>query len=543
MEPDEDDDNFGGNTPGTALGLPPDIDLLSDGCSLDLPSLVLESQVESIAGLETDLEDIHTFCPLPSNPPEFLDQHFVLKNLDAMVNEAHMQNGIQCNLKMPWECGVMAGIFGSSSLPLLPKVETPIGCIDVPIRRDNTSASKGSVEISTKTVFENCVKFNMARTKLDSEEAQWDVVMQRWESIIMHAPEHSKTGRYLLGLSSDMKKLAVGNVFRGKGISTLRKRADEFKKFAEWFYGAFGPPKGRACNRGGDGGTDGGARIFPLNVDDTRLYFNHLMTVDAPRTRYSGWLECCGFLEHVVGIDVVDEIHLDPVVKGVLRGLDATRKRRVQSRPFLVSEIEALELFLASSDNALVDRYICGGILFAVFARARFGDLRVVEQYCEDIPIECPENGFIELHSASHKMRRKGDSLGLALPLVAPVRGLTKSLCGLQFIQVAKDVGLPLGGRVRGPLLPAPTTSGDWTDRSLDNVEIDRWFKEVLGRSGSGDFSRLTPRSGKATLLSMLAKFGATPYTRTSQHEITWCSRGVFSRLTGRSPARPPPND
>ena len=419
---------------------------------MDLPSLVLESQVESIAGLETDLEDTHTSCPLPNNPPEFSDQHFDLKNLDAMVNEAHMQNSIQCNLKMPWECGVMAGIFGSSPLPLLPKVETPIGCIDVPLRRDNASVSKGPVEISTKTVFENCVKFNMSRTKLDSEEAQWDVVMQRWESIIMHAPEHSKIGRYVLGLSPDMRKLAVGNVFRGKGISTLRKRADEFKKFAEWFYGTSGPPRGGTYNHGGAGGMDGVARIFPLNVDDTRSYFNHLMTVDTPRTRYSGWLECCGFLEHVVGIDVVDEIHLDPVVKGVLRGLDATRKRRVQSRPFLASELEALELFLASTDNALVDRYICGGILFAVSARARFGDLRVVEQYCEDIPPECAENGFIELHSASHKMRRKGDSLGLALPLVAPIRGLTKSLWGLQFIQVAKDVGLPLGGRVRGPL-------------------------------------------------------------------------------------------
>ena len=142
-----------------------------------------------------------------------------------------------------------------------------------------------------------------------------------------------------------------------------------------------------------------------------------------------------------MGIDVLDEIHQDPMVRGVLRGLDASRKRRVQSRPFLVSEIEALEIFLASTDNALVDRYICGRILFAVFSRARFGDLRVVEQYCEDIPPECLKNGFIELDSASHKMRRRGDSLGLALPLVAPVRGFTKSLWGLQFIQVAKDVG------------------------------------------------------------------------------------------------------
>ncbi len=119
----------------------------------------------------------------------------------------------------------------------------------------------------------------------------------------------------------------------------------------------------------------------------------------------------------MVGIDFLDEIQQDPMVRGCLRGADASRKRRVQSRPFLVSEVEVLERFLASLANALVDRYICGGVLFAIFSRSRFGDLRVVEQYHEDIPQECPENGFIELHSASHKMRRKGDSLGLALPL------------------------------------------------------------------------------------------------------------------------------
>ncbi len=94
------------------------------------------------------------------------------------------------------------------------------------------------------------------------------------------------------------------------------------------------------------------------------------------------------------------------------------------------------------------------------------------------------------------------------------MRGFTKSLWGLQFIQVAKDVGLPLGGRAKAPLIPAPTTSGDWTNRSLDNSEIARWFKTVLQRGGSHSLNQLTPRGAKATLLSMLAKFGAGPLDR-----------------------------
>ena len=82
------------------------------------------------------------------------------------------------------------------------------------------------------------------------------------------------------------------------------------------------------------------------------------------------------------------------MIRGCLRGADASRKRRVQSRPFLVSQVQMLELLLSSPANALVDRYICGSVLFAIFSRSRSGDLRVVKQYHEDIPPDCPENGF-----------------------------------------------------------------------------------------------------------------------------------------------------
>ena len=272
MEPepglfDEAGDYFGGETPGTVLELPDNLDLISEICSL--PELLLGQS--GLDALETEVDN-----NLPSvafhddtSLKQTFDQQFDTKHLEAVVDEAHIQNGIQCNLKLPWESGIMSNIFGNSSLRLLPKVETPIGHIDLPVGPDVASSSKVPVETSTKTVFENCVKFSMNRTKLDSEEAQWDIVMQRWESVIMHAPEHSKIGRYVSGLDREQTTFAIRCVFKGKGIATLRKRSDGFKKFAEWYYGSSGPG-----HRSAAGGVKMVLRVLtPQNFSIEHLFY------------------------------------------------------------------------------------------------------------------------------------------------------------------------------------------------------------------------------------------------------------------------------
>ena len=147
---------------------------------------------------------------------------------------------------------------------------------------------------------------------------------------------------------------------------------------------------------------------------------------------------------HVVGVESDPNIHLDPFIRGTIRGLNSTRARRKQSRPSLVSELVRLEEFLMRNANSLVDRYICGCVLFV--ARARFGDLR--------------DMGFLEMHPASHEMRSAADGLGLALPLVAPVRGFAKGLWGVHFSRVARLVGLAFGQGVPSLLLLIPLVHG-----------------------------------------------------------------------------------
>lgn len=142
-----------------------------------------------------------------------------------------------------------------------------------------------------------------------------------------------------------------------------------------------------------------------------------------------------------------------------------------------------LEDFLSDSKRALADRYAVGVFLIAVYARARFGDLKRTSRSIVD---EVEENqdgslGYLELHSDSHKMRATENRLGAHLPLIAPVKGLGARAWGKDFVDVASQAGLDIRRWVPGrPLLPAPTIIGDWSDRSTIRQRLENCYIAFL---------------------------------------------------------------
>ena len=508
MEEDLGDPTFGGyDTPGTSMGLPEglddsflDHDNFDDAAPQDITGETLVAP--SVSPSENDVCDLQRTA------------HFNLSNLDAVISEAASSNGVRTGISFPWEQGIMATIFGEIKTGLIPQVDMPVGYFEPITVRASEIAGETNIVTSSKTVFESCVEFGLFRTKLESQDVQFEIAMLRWESIIMHNPVASSLGRFVFGLEREQQIMAVRTALGGKSASTLRKRAGQVKRFMQWGLKE-----------------DPDALLFPLTLFDTRRYFCYLKETSAARSVFSGWLECIGFLVHVIGVEADPNIHLDPIIRGTIRGLNATRARRKQSRPFLVSELVRLEEFLMCSTNSLVDRYICGCVLFAVFARARFGDLRDIEQFIEDVPEDHPESGFLEVHSASHKMRSAADGLGLALPLVAPVRGFAKGLWGVH----ARLAGLAFGERSKGPLI-----SCSWPPWHVDIEEFDKWrdwsldscgpfwtryFGQVVCLDSTWSKSYFTSLSGSLWGFTCWSSHFGTP-----QRETIWCSWNVQSR-------------
>ena len=287
MEEGLEDFSFGGfDTPGTSMGPPEDL----DNSPLDHGGEDVSQDVSgntpvapSVLSSETDI------CGLKLTAPSNLS--------NAVISEAASSNGVRTGISFPWEQGIMATIFGETKTGLLPQVDMPVGYFEPIGARSSESAGETNIVTSSKTVFESCVEFGLFRTKLESQDVQFEIAMLRWESITMHNPVASSLGRFVFGLEPEQQIMAVRTALGGKSASTLRKRAGQVKRFMQW--GLKDDPD---------------ALLFPLTIFDTRRYFCHLTETSAARSVFSGWLECIGFLVHVVGVEADPNIHLDPFI-------------------------------------------------------------------------------------------------------------------------------------------------------------------------------------------------------------------------------------
>ena len=102
------------------------------------------------------------------------------------------------------------------------------------------------------------------------------------------------------------------------------------------------------------------------------------------------------------------------------------RPRRKQSFLFKVKEVIDLENYLEDEDHCNIDRYIVGCILFAIFSRARFGDLRFTERCIVDLDALLSRASKL----GTSRCGAAGNKVGLPLPLVAPVKGFSKYFVG-----------------------------------------------------------------------------------------------------------------
>ena len=191
----------------------------------------------------------------------------------------------------------------------------------------------------------------------------------------------------------------------------------------------------------------------------------------------------------------------------------------------------------------MVDRYAVGVFLFAVYSRSRFGDLRKIAKIIFDAASDDTGEslGYIEMHSASHKMRATGNRLGAHLPLIAPIKGLSDIAWGREFAKVSKVAGLDICAWSDGnPLLPAPTQLGDWTDRSVTSSEVCKWIHGVLRSCQDFNPEGFTPHGCKATTLIMLSRYGATSDDRLvlGHHQLNRGALEVYARDLQSSPLR-----
>jgi len=413
-------------------------------------------------------------------------------------------------------------VFGEPNRPIIPPIRPVLGYVEPP---SGDVRTEGVVIVQPKaTAFEHAISFNSKRTCHLPESEQLLLLIQKWEAVVSIEPRAFDLGVNVVDLTYEERLSVVRDVLGGKAIATIRQRLGQLGQYIKWATEeARRPP-------------------FPVTSELVKNYVRHLRNHDATFSKYTGFLETLKFSKYVVGLECDLEAFKSAWVSGIMRAAGQNRPLRRQSTVLTVDALLFLEALLEDSQVAGVDRYAVGVVLFATYSRARFGDLKSIASILiDEVPPNKEESiGFLEMHSASHKMRATGNRLGSHLPLVAPLKGLGPTSWGKTFIKIGKEVGLDMGKwDPYCPLLPAPDQMGAWTGRPTTSGEINRWIKQIL-LPCEFDASGFTPHGCKATTLAMLSKYGVEAEVRLAlgHHQIRKGVAEVYARDTQSAPLR-----
>lgn len=106
-----------------------------------------------------------------------------------------------------------------------------------------------------------------------------------------------------------------------------------------------------------------------------------------PASFIRGFVEALNFCKHVVGINVSFDTEdlTSAKIRRMIEVSDAWRKEKNKGRVLTVKEVEHLELYLSEQRLDLTDRFASGCMLFCLYSRSRWSDIRKIYSVHVDV--------------------------------------------------------------------------------------------------------------------------------------------------------------
>ncbi|CAE7500968.1 pol [Symbiodinium sp. KB8] len=313
---------------------------------------------------------------------------------------------------------------------------------------------------------------------LDLSERQY-MMAQRFELVLAHAYEASSLGRTIHHKSREERVDLVLQALGGKALNTLKARIRVASRMISW-------------------GVDQNMSVFPIDEQVVLEYTDFLVKDGARFSALTGVIETCQFLHHVLGVDMASRALSHPLLNGRIRKARLERPARKQARPFLASEVAALEHFVRDTSKPCQDRFAAGAMLFAIYSRSRIGDLKSIKDPVADITAD--KTGYLEVTSLSHKTRSMGNALGFELPLIAPVQGITDRPWGPAWLQACEESAHRFQDMLPGqPMIQSPLMAGGWSGREMSNAKFAHWVGAILSETGLQNMENFSGHSAKRT--------------------------------------------
>ena len=279
-----------------------------------------------------------------------------------------------------------------------------------------------------------------------------------------------------------------------------------------------------------------GKRFPPHKVD---LYFvlRQLRKVGKSVSCRKGILEALAFCCYVLGVEECHTLTVSRRCRGSCFEIGYLSKG--QASPLLVCELLHLhELVHSAQENW--NAVMAGAILLAVYCRARWMDLQCSETLVLDGSVDDPI--YVDVTTARHKTMQTRLQKFLFRTMTAPrLRVDARQWIGA-WVERCKSVGFtPWEGY---PVMPAPDQYGRPSLRPLDSAEMSAWMRNLLKDCKVDPClkvpqdRKISSHSCKCTLLSMMAKFGATVEVRACLGYHA-CSNSTVFRYSSDAAAGP----
>ena len=435
---------------------------------------------------------------------------------NSMLAHAFASN-MQSNaaLLLPWETGTMRAVFCDDVLPSMdygPADMSDTTMLAFTSAEPSTTGALTAAPTSAQPAYMSAVKCLRDLDYIDEKRVQMSLAASRWMEILSINWNASQVGEQIsMDLQADptgaLAEQSLHAVFGTKSATTILKRAASLKQYISWFHKTCLESEVYLCP-------------LPLMEDDVWRYFIHLRNLTKTNKRgytvSSTFLETVRFSKFVLGLHHSDDI----LSSKRLLGFAAVERREKgplnQAPPLEVEHLQRLHEILLNGAND-IDRIGAGAFLCAIYARARWSDLRYIHHIKYD---GYKRNATCDLYTAEHKTSTAGLRREQFLPLVIPTEGIVHGDWLGVFIKLCQDHGTQWEKVPFGPLLPAPTVDGGWCIRPLSTSEAAAWLRRLL--DGCKGASEIRAHSMKVTLCVWAARAGFSKEHRaTLSHHAT----------------------
>ena len=433
--------------------------------------------------------------------------------------------------KLPWEQGIYAQIFGGEDIQVFPSEDAWVPApAAMPFTAKNEEVGAHiSIDpqmrqaASGVPVFAKHVKALTDCDHAASQSLLWTRGLACWLAIVEGSNFKSLVGKYVMEKvqngDRDGALVCIRDACGIRSPSTVLKRGKDLQLFIKW-------------------ADKNSVHWWPLEEVNLLAYLEAVEAASKSKFIGKNLTHSLKFFKFLFGAEFDVDRVCGPLLTGRVSRVLATREPTEQARALTVEEVQLLEKKLRTAPN-IYDRYFIGCMLFALYSRARWGDMASMQSLELDvIKVHDGHFGFWEGRTRIHKTSSSVERKAMFMPYVAPIRGLGIEPWGLAWAETLKELHLFPGHEPFGPICRAPTAEGEFTKRALTTAEAGSMLNAFLEIENSPRAT--TSHSLKATTLVWAARFGIDDKCRAmlGHHALKEHSLACYSRDMLAKPLR-----